>query len=164
MKRSVKYILLVVLALCLIGAVIYHLPVRVEKTVNMINDDGETVELRADISFQRSLIRPTVLKGTIMLDGMKYCDWESVVNSFPGEYSSSYTWWDALLDKWSGVGVQARFAYGDSKDVNEALSHQIMLFEIGPGFSLDKIEMMFLDGNADESGHVIGVHYRVVTE
>lgn len=159
MKKRIIIVLSVVLACILIGVIIYCLPVRVEKTFNMVSDDGTVIELKADVTFQRSLFRPTVLKGTITLDGVQYCDWESFTGRLPG-YTSNYSWWDALRDKWSGIGVQATFAREDASDIIEATSHRIILFNVGPGCSLDHIELMLLDGNPDESGHVVGVHYR----
>lgn len=161
MKKSVKYALFAVLAVCLIGLVIYHLPIRVEKTVNMTNSDGQTVELKADVTFHRSLIRPTVLKGTILFDGERYIDREAWEESY---YKRTFQQdgWQAFLDKWSGR-IIAEFSYGDAKEPDEAVVHSIHLSNIGFWCSLDDIVVCYFDGIADEIGHT-GVYYNVVEE
>lgn len=164
MKRSVKYAV-AVLALCLVGIVIYHLPVRVQKTVNMINSDGQTVELQADVAFHRSLIRPTVLKGTIIFDGKKYCDLESFVDRFEGQYETSYTWWNALVDKWSGRDMSPMdFVDEDAKDIMEGAKYQIYLIDVSPGYSLDEFRVLYSDGVDRNGPNGDAVLYWIATE
>ena len=165
MRKKVKFILLAVLAVCLIGLVIYHLPIHVEKTVNMTNSDGQIVELKADVAFHRSLIRPTVLKGTIVFDGKKYCDWDTFVDRFGPQYRSSNTWWDAFVDKWSGRDMSpADFAYENAKDIFEGADHRIDLIDISPGYSLDEFRVLYSDGVDRNGQNGDAILYLIATE
>ena len=128
----------------------------------MTNSDGEIVELKADVAFHRSLIRPTVLKGTILFDGERYIDREAWEESY---YKRTFQQdgWQAFLDKWSGRGVIADFSYGDAKDHEEAVEHSLHVSNIGFWCSLDDIAVCYFDGIADEIGNT-GVYYNVVEE
>ncbi len=72
MKKRAKKIVIAVLLFLLGACLVYHFPVKKKLRVTVCTVEGETAEAVFDVWYQRILIYPTVMNGTITFDGREY--------------------------------------------------------------------------------------------
>lgn len=96
MNKRIKKIVIAMLLLLFAACLVYHFPVKKKLRVTVCTVEGETAEAVFDVWFQRILIYPTVMNGTITFDGREY---EKVPVGW-GSISERIRW---KLDNWGAV-------------------------------------------------------------
>ena len=72
MKKYWKYLIGMVLLLAAVVLIWYHIPGKVQKTVNVCTEDGTMAEVTFDIKKQRHLFGETEWIGNITINGVDY--------------------------------------------------------------------------------------------
>ena len=72
MKKYWKYLIGMVLLLAAVVLIWYHIPGKVQKTVNVCTEDGTMAEVTFDVKKQRHLFGETEWIGNITINGVDY--------------------------------------------------------------------------------------------
>lgn len=87
----------------------------VQKSMKLCSLDGTTIEAVFDVRWQRHLLRPTELKGTIIVDGLEYI---SLQDTNAGLKSDTLI--EAIRKKWDGYVIKwFMLPTNDAMDIHE---------------------------------------------
>ncbi|MBH1941625.1 hypothetical protein I5677_12050 [Mobilitalea sibirica] len=67
-----KKIFIIMILILLVGAILYHIPIGINKTVSVCTLEGKKSIVTLHVRWQKSFFRPTELKGTIMEGNVTY--------------------------------------------------------------------------------------------
>ena len=106
--------ILILIALAVAFTVSYYTPVQVNKTMTVFSKDGLSSDVQLNLTLHRSFFRPTVVRGQIEINGVKYVDWS--VDDLSNRYI-----WDRFILKIKGITNNAVFInesnFGKGQDV-----------------------------------------------
>lgn len=76
--RRIIYILI---CLVLFGLVVYHLPQTRQLSLPVSTAEGDSAEIEVNVKYYRRLFSRPWIEGTIIFDGVTYCDSKTVLGS-----------------------------------------------------------------------------------
>jgi len=71
-KKSKTIPIILCTILLVAAAIYYYLPVKINKEISACSLDGDQIKLVLDVSWHRSLLKPTELRGKIGIDNNEY--------------------------------------------------------------------------------------------
>jgi hypothetical protein len=96
-KKSKTIPIILCTILLVAAAIYYYLPVKINKEISACSLDGDQIKLVLDLSWHRSLLKPTELRGKIGIDNNEYLsllDTDVKINK--------YSFWEGLKMKVKG--------------------------------------------------------------
>lgn len=159
-----KLCILIPIACFLLFAICFHFPIHTNTEITVCTLDGETAEIKIDVSFYRRFFQKNTVKGTVTWNGVKYLDWDSKVGkntfhfddvvSLDAVFSAANTLWH----KRSEGLPQMKFLNAELP-LLESTGKQIIFFDAIGGYNLEMVDIMYHDGISDENGYGSGVEY-----
>lgn len=135
--RLITVVILIALAVAF--TVSYYTPIQVNKTMTVFSKDGLSSDVQLNLTLHRSFFKPTVVRGQIELNGVKYVDW--TVDDL-----SRYNIFERLIQKSKGITNEAVFVnesnFGKGQDVLISDLIWIIMIKFDKHYSVKQISFL----------------------
>lgn len=157
-----KLCILIPLGCFLLFAIWFHFPIRTNTEMTVCTLNGETAEIRIDVSFYRRFFKKNTVRGTVTWNGVKYLDkyskWGKDSYSDASFLDTVFSVANVLWHK-SDEGLPEMTFLNAELPLMESMLSPITFFDAFGGYNLEMVDIMYHDGILDENGSNLGVEY-----
>lgn len=163
-RRRKRGIFILIPAGCiLLLAVWFYFPIHRSVEMTVCNLNGETAEMKIEVSFYRRLLKENAVRGTIVWNGVEYLDEYSKWGKDPDSNDASFL--DSVASAGSTLlhkkdeGLPRMIFLNAELPLMQSMLDKIIVIGSSGGYDLETVDILYHDGVPDEDGHVLGVEY-----